>query len=278
MSDDRNEKRQYGAGFEAARDVVCLPAMIVNVFLIGESGRAGWTLVDTGVTGSTGRIVDAAAERFGRRSRPAAIVLTHGHFDHVGAVLELSDQWDVPIYAHRLELPYLTGEADYPPPDPSVGGGLMARISPLYPHRGIDLGGRVQALPENGRVPSLPEWRWIHVPGHTPGQVALFREKDRLLIAADAFTTVKQESAWAVMTQNEEVHGPPAYFTPDWSGARESVARLQALEPVMVLSSHGHPMSGQELGEQLDTLVEEFDRVAIPDHGKYVYDPEPPRA
>jgi glyoxylase-like metal-dependent hydrolase (beta-lactamase superfamily II) len=42
-------------------------------------------------------------------------VLTHGHFDHVGSVIELADYWNVPVYAHKLELPYLVGQMDYPP-------------------------------------------------------------------------------------------------------------------------------------------------------------------
>ena len=66
---------------------------------------------------------------FGHGNRPAAILLTHGHFDHVGALKTLAEEWDVPVYAHTLELPYLTGRSSYPPPDPSVGGGAMAAMS-----------------------------------------------------------------------------------------------------------------------------------------------------
>ena len=49
-------------------------------------------------------------ERFGENNKPKAIVLTHGHFDHVGAVVDLVRKWDVPVYAHEAELPYLTAE------------------------------------------------------------------------------------------------------------------------------------------------------------------------
>src|SRR5919107_1012291 len=62
-------------------------------------------------------------------ARPAAVVLTHGHFDHVGSLEALLEAWDVPIYAHPLERPYLTGVSPYPPPDPLVGGGMMAFAS-----------------------------------------------------------------------------------------------------------------------------------------------------
>src|SRR3712207_7159986 len=49
-------------------------------------------------------------------------------FDHVGVLETLAAEWDVPVVAHELEAPYLTGQASYPPPDPSVGGGLVARL------------------------------------------------------------------------------------------------------------------------------------------------------
>jgi glyoxylase-like metal-dependent hydrolase (beta-lactamase superfamily II) len=177
------------------------------------------------------------------------------------------------VYAHALELPYLTGRSSYPPPDPTVGGGLMARLAGLYPRKPIDLGARVQALPEDGTVPSMPGWRWIHTPGHTAGHVSLFRESDRALIAGDAFVTTKQESALAVLTQRREIHGPPAYFTTDWPAARASVERLAALEPSLAVTGHGQSMRGEELREGLHRLAEEFDRLAVPDDGRYVRAP-----
>src|SRR5690554_6666584 len=136
---------------------------------------------------------------------PRAIILTHGHFDHVGAFPELLEHWDVPVYAHPLEAPHLTGEEDYPPPDPSVGEGAMALMSFAYPNKAIDLGDRLQPLAADGSVEAMPGWRWIHTPGHTKGHVSLFREADRCLIAGDAFVTVKQESLYAVATQTQSI-------------------------------------------------------------------------
>jgi len=245
---------------------------IVNVAFYGHAGAGDrqWVLVDAGIPGSAGRIRAAAAARFGPQSRPAAIVMTHGHFDHVGALIDLARGWDAPIYAHELELPYLDGRSAYPPPDPTVGGGMMAALSRFYPRGPIDAGRWLHALPADGKVPEMVGWRWLHTPGHTPGHVALWRSADRALISGDAFITTRQESAFAVALQTPEIHGPPMYYTPDWAAAHASVKTLAALGPELVISGHGPAMRGPELRDALDTLADQFERIAVPEHGRYV--------
>jgi glyoxylase-like metal-dependent hydrolase (beta-lactamase superfamily II) len=125
-------------------------------------------------------------------------------------------------------------------------------------------------LPPDGSVPDLPGWQWVHVPGHTPGQIALFRQSDRLLISADAFVTVEQDSMYKVLTQKQEVCGPPVYLTTDWDAAYDSVKRLAALNPEIVISGHGTAMQGAELREGLERLVSRWKEVALPAHGKWV--------
>lgn len=264
-----------GAAQEIARGVAYLRDRIVNVFLVGDPRVAdqGWVLVDAGLHGSADRIQRAADERFGTGAKPSCIVLTHGHFDHVGALQPLVERWRVPVYAHPLELPYLTGRSSYPPPDPTVGGGAMARLAATYPRGPIDLRDAVQPLPEDGSVPGMSGWRWVYTPGHAPGHVSLFRDEDRTLIAGDAFVTTKQESAIAVLQQRREVHGPPRYFTPDWGRAKASVERLAALEPETGATGHGVPMRGDGLRRQLQALARDFDELATPRRGRYVDHP-----
>jgi glyoxylase-like metal-dependent hydrolase (beta-lactamase superfamily II) len=182
----------------------------------------------------------------------------------------LAEKWNAPVLAHEQELPFLNGTTAYPPADPTVGGGLMAAMSPLYPRGPIDVGRYLQALPEDGAVPGLPTWRWIHTPGHSPGHVSFWREADRTLIAGDAFITTRQESAYSVVTQKPEMHGPPKYYTPDWENAHLSVERLAALEPEAVITGHGPAMHGPEMLSALKLLARDFERIAVPEHGRYV--------
>jgi glyoxylase-like metal-dependent hydrolase (beta-lactamase superfamily II) len=260
-----------GIGIAVLPDVYCYTDQIVNLVLVGNQNESHeFVLVDAGMPKSADEIKEMVYDRFGDNGRPKAIVLTHGHFDHVGSLVELLEMWDVPVYAHELELPYLTGQKDYPSGDPFVASGLVAKLSPLFPNHGINIGVHVHPLPPDGTVPGMPEWKWIHTPGHTPGHISLFREHDRALIGGDAFVTVKQESLYKVILQTPEISGPPKYYTTDWDEAYDSVRRLAALNPTVAVTGHGQPMQGEELAKSLHYLVENFNEVGRPEGGRFV--------
>ncbi|WP_339198904.1 MBL fold metallo-hydrolase [Solibacillus sp. FSL R5-0449] len=257
-----------GVSEEVLSDLYVHTIQIANIVFYSSPDQNGFVLIDAGMPKSAKEIIDVAEKRYGKTTKPDAIILTHGHFDHVGAIIELVDYWQVPVFAHKLELPYLTGLKDYPEPDPSVDNGLVAKMSPMFPNEAIDLGESVQELPPDETVPFMEGFKWIHTPGHSPGHVSLFREQDRALIAGDAFVTVKQESLYKVFTQEKEVNGPPKYLTPDWTAAFDSVKKLAALNPSVAITGHGVPMSGVELSEGLRKLVDNFDRIALPKNKK----------
>lgn len=260
-----------GKGQEIMPDIYSFTVQVVNLCMIGEPNNpTGWTLVDAGMPKSVNTIIKEAEKRFGSNARPNGIVLTHGHFDHVGAIIELVEHWNVPVYAHELEIPYLTGQKSYPEADSSVEGGLIARISPYFPNEPINLGHHVKPLPSDGSIPVLKDWKWVHTPGHSPGHVSFFRETDSALIAGDAFVTVKQESLFKVLVQEKEISGPPRYFTSDWKLSWHSVKILKDLKPTVAITGHGLPMKGSELTDNLTKLVNDFDQIAIPKYGRYV--------
>lgn len=259
---------QSGVSQEILPDLYAHTIQIANIVFYSIPGSNDFVLIDAGMPKSAEEIIAVAENRFGENAKAKAIILTHGHFDHVGAIIELVEHWQVPVFAHALELPYLTGEQDYPEPDPSVDSGLVAKMSPMFPNEAIDLGEFVQELQSDGTVPFMEGFKWIHTPGHTPGHVSLFRERDGALIAGDAFVTVKQESLYKVFTQEKEVNGPPQYLTPDWDAAFESVKKLAALKPSIAVTGHGVPMSGAELTNGLEKLVEQFQQIALPKNAK----------
>ena len=250
-----------------APDVGWLPISFVNVYFVGRPGSP-WVLVDTGLPGRAHQITEAAEARFGAGTRPEAIVLTHGHFDHAGSAEELAKRWDVPIYAHRLELPYLTGQSAYPPPDPTIGGAI-AFLSRFMPSKSYNFGSRVRELKPKS-VPGLSDWQWIATPGHSPGHISLFRESDRVLLAGDAFATMNMDS-WSGLVTGKRVLAPGgAPFNFDWDATRASVRELAALRPNVAGCGHGIPISESNLPFRLERFAERF---RAPGSGRYVHEP-----
>ena len=240
---------------------------MVNVYLIREGDR--FVLLDAGLPGTRG-IIKRWVEKITGGRRPESIILTHGHFDHVGALATLSEEWDVPVFVHSAEYPYVTGGSAYPSPDPTVGRGLMSLLSPLYPKGPFNFGTRVEVLSPDGEVPGLREWKWVATPGHSPGHVSLYRERDGVLLAGDAFNTTKQESLRYVITQNFHLEGPPAYFTPDWTQAALSVNRLAKLNVRVAAPGHGRALHGSAPMRCLIYLAKHFNELGLPKQGRYL--------
>jgi glyoxylase-like metal-dependent hydrolase (beta-lactamase superfamily II) len=268
-----HEKQQPAYDFEIAPGVWGKKEVFVNFYMIQNQETKAWFLVDAGLSWSAGKIKAMASALFGEESKPEAIILTHGHFDHTGALETLAAEWNVRVYAHYLELPYLTGKSAYPPADPTVGGGVMSSLSWIYPKGPVNVKNYIHALPDDNTIPGLDEWKYIHTPGHSPGHISLFRQSDKVLIAGDAVVTTKPESALYALSYMKSLSGPPKYLTCNWASAKISVLKLAALDPEVIATGHGVPMRGAEMRSALHTLSGKFESMATPKQGRYKNEP-----
>ena len=202
--------------------------------MIAESGFV--TIIDAAVPGYW-KLVPAALERMGRTLEDVrAIVLTHGHSDHIGFAERARRERGWPVSVHELDAALARGEV----PNPNNGFGTSLRIRPLLSflawsaRRGALRQMHLGAVSTFGDaatldVPGAP--RVIHVPGHTPGSAALFVQRERTLFVGDAFAT------YAV---TNGARGPQlAPFTADRDEAVASLARLEGLDAQYVLPGHG---------------------------------------
>ncbi|HEU5440951.1 MAG TPA: MBL fold metallo-hydrolase [Ktedonobacterales bacterium] len=236
---------------EIAEGVYRLSVRGSNVYFV-RSGSS-WALIDAAWATSGQAIVAAAESLFGANTRPAAILLTHAHPDHSGSTLELAQKWDIPVYLHPRELPVppeeLSAAQEYPagPLDRWVVLPLMrvlpARARAAARAQGMRFLAVARTFEPGAAVPGLPGWECIPTPGHSPGHVAYFRRRDRVLISGDALLTVNLNSAWDLLRNKRRVSGPPYISSWNWHAAKESVAALAKLEPRVLAPGHGAPIA-----------------------------------
>jgi glyoxylase-like metal-dependent hydrolase (beta-lactamase superfamily II) len=223
--------RELGPGLYRLADDV------VNSYLVVEGTQV--TIVDAGVPGYW-HAIPPALDGIGRRMEDVrAVILTHGHSDHLGFA-ELARRRRIDVGIHELDEALAKGEV----PNPARGYGPI-RLRPLLGflwwaarHGGL----QAQHLADvatfgDGAVLDVPgSPRVIHVPGHTPGSVAYHFAEHGALFVGDALAT------YAVTTG---ARGPRlAPFTADRAAALASLDRLTAVPASLVLPGHGPEWSG----------------------------------
>jgi glyoxylase-like metal-dependent hydrolase (beta-lactamase superfamily II) len=186
----------------------------VRVWVV--TGADGVTLVDAGFPFMARGILKFIEQlNAGPLQR---ILLTHGHSDHVGALQEILAAQAVPVYAHRVEFPYMEGDLPYPRRKKAAAS--VAK-------------GLAQPLPEapDGGLQTVAGLRPYLTPGHSPGHVVYYHEQDQVLLAGDLFTS-----------RRGQLRRPMAMFTADMATAIRSSAVVEHLNPQRLEVSHGGPV------------------------------------
>jgi glyoxylase-like metal-dependent hydrolase (beta-lactamase superfamily II) len=206
---------------------------LVNAYLVEEGGEV--TIVDAGAPGLWKQVVPELAAMGRGLDDVRAIVLTHGHSDHVGFAERARRERGWPVWVHEVDAALARGEV----PNPAAGGGSM-RVGPMLRFGWWALRHGLFRVPHLGEVsaygdgatldvPGAP--RVIHVPGHTPGSAALHFAGHDALFVGDAMCT------YAVSTGRP---GPQvAPFSADTELALASLARLEGVGAALVLPGHG---------------------------------------
>lgn len=191
----------------------------VGVWLVKD--EAGWIMVDAGAPGFERQVLENTLA-FTGKVKPRMLVLTHGHLDHAAAAQAIREQWRIPIAAGRDEIPFLIGPQRY--------SSLKPGASPLYPFLQLSgpalVGRNVQEPLDNGM--QIGPLEVVHVPGHAPGQIALFHRADRALLCGDVYLNI-----------NSVLGNPIALFTYDMHLNTHSQEKLCELDFDHLLPSHG---------------------------------------
>lgn len=210
---------------------------LTNVYLFEEGGKV--TLFDTGSVQMAGAIERAAVERGGI----GRIVLSHAHVDHRGGAAKLEGA----IVCHPDEVADVEGDAGEHYFDfGKVRNPIVRAMAPGVAHR-MD-GGPLKVDDTVAEGDTVAGFQVLHLPGHAPGQVGLWRESDRLAIVADAVFVF---DPFTIAALPGGARLPPPTGRPDDAAARASIRKIAALDPATVWLGHYGPLTG-DVKAQLD--------------------------
>jgi hydroxyacylglutathione hydrolase len=214
---------------------------LTNVYLLEDDG--GVTVYESGSARNAGEIERAAAERGGIKR----IVLSHAHVDHRGGAAGI----DAPVFCHPDERADVEGDGGEHYIDWSkIGNPLVRALGPGTARR-MD-GGPLKVAGTISEGEEVAGFQVLHLPGHAPGQIGLWRESDRLAIVSDAVFVF---NPFTVLGLPGDPRMPPAPVRPLPDAARESIRRVAALDPTVVWLGHYGPIQGDVRG-QLERAAE----------------------
>ena len=198
------------------------PPAAFNVYVIRSGDR--WVLVDTATRHARRRIL---------RQLPGeleAIFITHAHRDHAGSMHEVAKQTGAPVWASVEDADALEGKA----PEPANEQHRDHIVNRLFGGWWKDKHPVARRLEQGDMVAGFEV---IGFPGHTPGQIGLWRESDRTVVCADTMRSIN------LVTGLPQLGEMPELFTSDRAESRRSIRKLAALEANTVCFGHGRPLT-----------------------------------
>jgi steroid delta-isomerase-like uncharacterized protein len=226
--------KQFGQIAEDVWRVQGNPARC-NVYFVRDGD--GVLMFDAGARTMTNAVAQAAAQLGGL----TRIVLGHGHTDHRGT----APAFDVPVFCHPDEVVDAEGSGGFRYWGELEGLGWRRPIH-RWLHRRFWDGGPVKIAGTVREGDDVAGFRVVHLPGHAPGLIALFRERDRLALTTDCFYTLDE---WG---RDSEPHVPMPAYNFDTAQARESIRKLAALEPAACWPGHANAIAGNDVRAQLE--------------------------
>ncbi|HEX8690291.1 MAG TPA: MBL fold metallo-hydrolase [Solirubrobacterales bacterium] len=218
----------------------------MNIYFLEDDG--GVVQFDAG-THAMVKQARAAAERLGGLKR---VVLGHAHADHRGTASSMG----VPVHCHPDEVADAESDAAIAPYF-ELDRLPVAPVRWIYPFllRRWD-GGAVKIDGTVSEGDEVAGFRVLHLPGHAPGLIGLWRESDRLALVSDVVYLV--DSARLRPLPHGEASVPHPAWAWDHAKAKESVRRLAALEPSVVCTGHEEPLRGANLRETLERAADRY--------------------
>jgi glyoxylase-like metal-dependent hydrolase (beta-lactamase superfamily II)/predicted ester cyclase len=211
-----------------------------NVYLLEDDG--GVTLFDAGARTMTRAVASAGAKLGGIRR----VVLGHGHTDHRGTAPALG----VPVLCHADEVLDAEGSGGFRYwPQGLAGLPTPLRQAHRLLHRFAWDGGPVTISGTLDEGDQVAGFRVVHIPGHAPGMIALWRESDRLALSSDCFYTLDMWGRDCAPRLPEQI------YNFDTEQARASIRKLAALEPAAAWPGHAKPITG-DVRSQLELAAD----------------------
>jgi glyoxylase-like metal-dependent hydrolase (beta-lactamase superfamily II) len=227
------------------------PVGPINIYLVVDDPI---TLIDTGP--KTDQAVAALREQLGKLGFKTddikRIVLTHTHEDHCGLAATLQRESGARVYVHEWEFQNISDNR-HTRVDPD-----LLKLAGAPDEELEEMSARYQLLRHLAEavedieayrdaqefVFASGSLRAIHTPGHTPGSSCLLREGSRLLLSGD--TILKNITPNPVLNRDPiNLHGPNRRF-PSLGEYLVSLARIRALAPTLIKTSHGDDVTDYE--------------------------------